>query len=134
MRVRKSKKLTPRMWKLYEWLKENYQRKTYWGKKDIQKAMPELYPFEPKGKYYGIEYDISCIKNSTRLELSIVSSHKGYKIGSKAEIMADIERLKAEALAKLKTAELLQYRLNHHGNIYLFNSTNHDYRAYLDED
>ena len=102
--------LTPRQWRLYEFLKDNFSDDAYISKKDIALNV-DGYDVNDKSTRYlrDIEFDVHDINNSEVIQKIIVSSHKGYKIGTPSQVYDYIMGRIIEA----KNSLILSYKLKH---------------------
>lgn len=111
----KKEKLTPRQWRLYELLKDFYNKNPngYLTTNDILEALPNDYyylktemengtPLHDCQCQYNIRGDINALRNSDQINKIICSSPKGYKIATEREADSWLHRIKNEGIAKLR--------------------------------
>jgi len=102
--------LTPRQWKLYEFLKSQED----WVKQElISSSLPDLYgtdetPFHDTMARMHITNDIRAIKNSDVIQKIIISNAKGVKIANAEEFD---EWFKRKAISLKKQMKLLYKQL-----------------------
>ena len=102
--------LTPRQWKLYEFLKSQED----WVKQElISSSLPDLYgtdetPFHDTMARINITNDIRAIKKSDIIQKIIISSPKGVKIANAEEFD---EWFKRKAISLKKQMKLLYKQL-----------------------
>lgn len=87
-------KLTARQYKLYEYLKENYEEGVYISKQKICNDLSEFYKINEKETRVcrALEEDVRKINDDDTLTKIIVSNKNGYKIGSKVEVQKYIKK------------------------------------------
>ena len=107
--MRKTKELTTRQWKLYNFLKENYEEGRYISKDEICNGLPEYYNINLKEtrKCRSIESDVRAINFNDIIQKIIVSNKYGYKIGNEEECQNYIARRLTRELKNLKLDRLL---------------------------
>ena len=115
--------LTPRQWRLYEFLKDSFSDDTYISKKDIALKV-DGYDVNDKSTRYlrDIEFDVHDINDSEVIQKIIVSSPKGYKIGTPEQVFNYIMGRVNEAKKSLK----LSYKLKRKAEL------NNQYRLVFD--
>jgi len=102
--------LTPRQWKLYEFLKSQED----WVKQElISSSLPDLYgtdetPFHDTMARMHITNDIRAIKNSDVIQKIVISTTKGVKIANAEEFD---EWFKRKAISLKKQMKLLYKQL-----------------------
>ena len=102
--------LTPRQWKLYEFLKSQED----WVKQElISSSLPDLYgtdetPFHDTMARMHITNDIRAIKNSDVIQKIVISNAKGVKIANAEEFD---EWFKRKAISLKKQMKLLYKQL-----------------------
>lgn len=86
--------LNTRHYKLYEYLKDNYEEGKFISKQQICKDLNEFYKMNEKETRYcrRLEEDVREINDDENLTKIIVSNKKGYKIGSKEEVQKYIKK------------------------------------------
>lgn len=86
--------LNTRHYKLYEYLKDNYEEGKFISKQQICKDLNEFYKINEKETRYcrKLEEDVREINDDETLTKIIVSNKKGYKIGSKEEVQKYIKK------------------------------------------
>lgn len=86
--------LNARHYKLYEYLKDNYEEGKFISKQQICKDLNEFYKMREKETRYcrKLEEDVREINDDETLTKIIVSNKKGYKIGSKEEVQKYIKK------------------------------------------
>ena len=86
--------LTTRCYKLYEYLKDNYQDGVYISKEQICEDLSEFYQINPNQTRIcrNLERDVRLINDDDTLSKIIVSNSTGYKIGSKVEVQKYIKK------------------------------------------
>lgn len=86
--------LNTRHYKLYEYLKDNYEEGKFISKQQICKDLNEFYKMNEKETRYcrKLEEDVREINDDETLTKIIVSNKKGYKIGSKEEVQKYIKK------------------------------------------
>lgn len=86
--------LTTRCYKLYKYLKDNYQDGVYISKEQICKDLSEFYQINPNQTRVcrNLERDVRLINDDDTLSKIIVSNSTGYKIGSKVEVQKYIKK------------------------------------------
>lgn len=86
--------LNTRHYKLYEYLKDNYEEGKFISKQQICKDLNEFYKMNEKETRYcrKLEEDVRQINDDETLTKIIVSNKKGYKIGSKEEVQKYIKK------------------------------------------
>lgn len=117
--------LTPRQWKLYNFLKEQED----WVKQEhISSSLPDLYgtdetPFHDTIARINITNDIRAIKNSDVIQKIVISSAKGVKIATQDDFGIYFDhKLKAlKKQIKLLYKQLKKAQLNNQTRI-VFNS------------
>ena len=87
-------KLTTRQYKLYEYLKQNYEEGVYISKQQICKDLSDFYKINEKETRVcrALEEDVRKINDDDTLTKIIVSNKNGYKIGSKVEVQKYIKK------------------------------------------
>ena len=87
-------KLTARQYKLYEYLKQNYEEGVYISKQQICNDLSEFYKINEKETRVcrALEEDVRKINDDDTLTKIIVSNKNGYKIGSKVEVQKYIKK------------------------------------------
>ena len=106
--------LNTRQWDLYKFLKSQYESGKYISKREICENLPQHYKFNEKQTRLcrDIEDDIREINECELIQKIIVSSQKGYKIGSKEECEKYIEKRFIRDLKNLKLNWLLSRKVN----------------------
>lgn len=105
-----NKELTTRQWNLYNFLKNNYDEKTYIPKSEIVKYVDGYEVKEGETRYCrDIEFDVHDINENERIQKIIVSSQKGYKIGTPQQVHDYLWSREAAA----KQSLILTYKLRH---------------------
>ena len=86
--------LNTRHYKLYEYLKDNYEEGKFISKQQICKDLKDFYQINEKETRYcrKLEEDVREINDDETLTKIIVSNKKGYKIGSKEEVQKYIKK------------------------------------------
>lgn len=86
--------LNSRHYKLYEYLKYNYEEGKFISKQQICKDLNQFYKMNEKETRYcrKLEEDVREINDDETLTKIIVSNKKGYKIGSKEEVQKYIKK------------------------------------------
>ena len=102
-----TKKLTPRQYHLYIYLKKQYalDPKHFVTKKQICDALPNDYEYDAdkrKRTCRSIEQDINALRMNEIIYKVIVSNHYGYKIANEEEANEWLSIVKSAALEKLK--------------------------------
>ena len=104
------KELTTRQWDLYNYLKLNYTDKDYIPKSDIVKNVLGYEVKEGETRYCrDIEFDVRLINENEKIQKIIVSSQKGYKIGTPKQVHDYLWSREIEA----KRSLVLTYKLRH---------------------
>lgn len=111
----KTKKLTPRQWRLYNYLKEEFEKdhKKYVTTNDILNDLRTDYYYLKHEMENGTPYhdcicqqnirsDINTIRNSYQIDKIVFSSSRGYKIATEDEANRLLHRWMSEACKKLK--------------------------------
>ena len=115
MAQKKTKKLTPRQWRLYNYLKEEYEKdhKKHVTTNDILDNLRTDYyylkyemengtPLHDCVCQANIRADINALRNSSQIDKIIFSSCRGYKIATEDEANRLLHRWMTEACKKLK--------------------------------
>ena len=127
--MRKTKKLTTRQWKLYNFLKENYEEGRYISKDEICNGLPEYYSINLKEtrKCRSIESDVRTINFDDTIQKIIVSNKYGYKIGNEEECKKYIEKRFSRELKNLKLDWLLANKVGMNNQMRLQFANERDY-------
>jgi hypothetical protein len=104
------KELTTRQWDLYNYLKLNYTDKDYIPKSEIVMNVLGYEVKEGETRYCrDIEFDVRLINENEKIQKIIVSSQKGYKIGTPKQVHDYLWSREIEA----KRSLVLTYKLRH---------------------
>lgn len=81
--------MTTRQWRLYTFLKDNFSEDKYISKREIVNALPEYYEIKEGETRLcrDIEFDVRDINADETIQKIIVSSSKGYKIGTQEQVV-----------------------------------------------
>lgn len=117
--------LTPRQWKLYNFLKEQED----WVKQErISSSLPDLYgtdetPFHDTMARMHITNDIRAIKKSDVIQKIVISSSKGVKIANEDDfgIYFDRKLINLKSQMKLLYKQLKKAQLNNQTRV-VYNS------------
>ena len=105
-----SKELTTRQWDLYNFLKNNYDEEIYIPKSEIVKYVFGYQVKEEDTRFCrDIEFDVRAINENETIQKIIVSSSKGYKIGTPQQVHDYLWSRENEA----KRSLVLTYKLRH---------------------
>lgn len=113
--------MNTRQFKLYEFLKNNYEDGRFISKKEICEALPEFYTFKSDTNRHNvdIEKDIREINDWENMQKCIVSNKKGYKIGSEEECNEYLSRRFDSIFKSLKSLHAIKKRLEQNGQFRL---------------
>ena len=104
------KELTTRQWDLYNFLKNNYDEEIYIPKSEIVKYVFGYQVKEEDTRFCrDIEFDVRAINENETIQKIIVSSSKGYKIGTPQQVHDYLWSRENEA----KRSLVLTYKLRH---------------------
>jgi hypothetical protein len=104
------KELTTRQWDLYNFLKNNYDEEIYIPKSEIVKYVFGYQVKEDETRFCrDIEFDVRAINENETIQKIIVSSSKGYKIGTPQQVHDYLWSRENEA----KRSLVLTYKLRH---------------------
>ena len=104
------KELTTRQWDLYNYLKDNYDTEKYISKSEIVSGVFGYEVKEGETRYCrDIEFDVRLINENEKTQKIIVSSQKGYKIGTPKQVHDYLWSREIEA----KRSLVLTYKLRH---------------------